>query len=358
MCDKKNIVLFNNTECIVLSPDFKLTDESHVLLNVPRKNNMYSVDLKNIVPKEGLTCLFAKATSDESKLWHRRLRHLNFKTMNKLVKENLVRGLRSKLFENNQDCVACQKGKQHRAPCKSKTENSISLPLHLLHMDLFGLTFVKSLMKKMYCLVVTDDYSRFTWVFFLASKDETSAILKKFITRIEKLEDYKVKVIRCDNGTEFKNREMNQFCEMKGSGPNWLFDIDALTKSMIYKPVITGNQSNGNVGTKACDDAESKSAQAVGFQPSSDDGKKIMHEKFQMSSMGDLTFFLGLQVKQNQDGIFISQDKYVAEILNKYGFSKVKNASTPMEPQKPLLKDEDREEVDVHMYRSTFGSLM
>ncbi|GJX67194.1 reverse transcriptase domain-containing protein [Tanacetum coccineum] len=73
MCDKKNSVLFNDTECIVLSPNFKLTDESHVLLKVPRKNNMYSVDLKNIVPKGGLTCLFAKATSDESKLWHRRL---------------------------------------------------------------------------------------------------------------------------------------------------------------------------------------------------------------------------------------------------------------------------------------------
>ncbi|GKC01511.1 putative ribonuclease H-like domain-containing protein [Tanacetum coccineum] len=210
MCDKKNSVLFNDTECIVLSPNFKLIDESQVLLRVPRKNNMYSVDLKNIVPKRGLTCLFAKATSDESKLWHRRLGHLNFKTMNKLVKGNLVRGLPSKLFENDQTCVACQKGKQHRASCKSKTENSISLPLHLLHMDLFGPTFVKSLMKKMYCLVVTDDYSRFTWVFFLATKDETSGILKSFITRIENLVDHKVKVIRCDNGTEFKNKEMNQ----------------------------------------------------------------------------------------------------------------------------------------------------
>ncbi|GKB12594.1 putative ribonuclease H-like domain-containing protein, partial [Tanacetum coccineum] len=146
MCDKKNSVLFNDIECIVLSPNFKLIDESKVLLRVPRKNNMYSVDLKNIVPKGG----------------------------------NLVRGLPSKLFENDQTCVACQKGKQHRAS------------------------------------FVTDDYSRFTWVFFLATKDETSGILKSFITGIENLVDHKVKVIRCDNGTEFKNREMNQFCEMKG----------------------------------------------------------------------------------------------------------------------------------------------
>ncbi|GJV69657.1 ribonuclease H-like domain-containing protein [Tanacetum coccineum] len=91
-----------------------------VLLKVPRKNNMYSVDIKNIVPKECLTCLVAKATLDESMLWHRRLGHVNFKTINKLVKENLVRGLPTKHFENDQTCVACLKGKQHKASSDSK----------------------------------------------------------------------------------------------------------------------------------------------------------------------------------------------------------------------------------------------
>ncbi|GJX97225.1 putative ribonuclease H-like domain-containing protein [Tanacetum coccineum] len=392
MCDKKNSVLLNDTECIVLSPNFKLIDKSQVLLRVPRKNNMYSVDLKNIVPKGGLTCLFVKATSDESKLWHRRLGHLNFKTLNKLVKGNLVRGSPSKLFEYDQTCVSCPKGKQHKASCKSKTENLISLPLHLLHMDLFGPTFIKSLMKKMYCLVVVDDFSRFTWVFFLATKDETSGILKSFITGIENLVDHKVKVIRCDNGTEFKNKEMNQFCEMKGilrqysvartpqqngvaerrnrtlieaartmladsklpttfwaevvnttcyvqnrvcpvtiintidhlgkfdgkadegffvgyslnsktfrvfnsrtkiveenlhirfsgstpnvvgSGPDWLFDIDALTRTMNYEPIVAGTQSNGFASIKASDNADPKSSQDVGSKPSTDDEKKV-----------------------------------------------------------------------------------
>ncbi|GJW40632.1 putative ribonuclease H-like domain-containing protein [Tanacetum coccineum] len=216
MCDKKNSVLFTDTGCFVLSPDFKLADESQVLLKVPRKNNMYSVDMKNIVPKESLTCLVAKATLDESMLWHRRLGHVNFKTINKLVKDNLVKGLPIKRFENDQTCVACLKGKQHKASCKSKIQNSITQPLFMLHMDLFGPTFVSSLMNKKYCLVVTDDYSRFTWVFFLASKDETSGILKSFITQIENLVDKKVKIIRCDNGTEFKNRVMSEFCEKKG----------------------------------------------------------------------------------------------------------------------------------------------
>ncbi|GKB38808.1 putative ribonuclease H-like domain-containing protein [Tanacetum coccineum] len=107
-------------------------------------------------------------------------------------------------------------GKQHRASCKSKVLNPITKPLFMLHMDLFGPTFVSSLMHKKYCLVVTDDYSRFTWVFFLTTKDETSEILKNFIKEIENLVDKKVKIIRSDNGTEFKNKVMDDFCREKG----------------------------------------------------------------------------------------------------------------------------------------------
>nr|GEX80001.1 hypothetical protein [Tanacetum cinerariifolium] len=215
MCDKKNSVLFTDTKCVVLSFDFKLPDENHMLLRVLRENNMYSVYLKSVVPSRDLTCLFAKATLDESNLWHRRLGHINFKTKNKLVKGNLVRGLPSKVFENNHTYVACKKVKQHRASCKSKPVSSVSHPLQRLYMDLFGPTFVKSLNKKSYCLVVTDDYSRFSWVFFLATKDETSTILKTFITGIENQINHKVKIIRSDNGIEFKNHDLNQFCRMK-----------------------------------------------------------------------------------------------------------------------------------------------
>ncbi|GJZ42002.1 ribonuclease H-like domain-containing protein [Tanacetum coccineum] len=143
MCDKKNSVLFTETECLVLSPDFKLLDASQVLLRVLRQSNMYSFDLKNVVPSGDLTCLFAKAIINESKLWHRRLGHMNFKTMNKLMKGNLVRGLPSKIFENDHTCVACQKGKQHKASCKAKLVSSISQPLQMLHMDLFGPTSVR-----------------------------------------------------------------------------------------------------------------------------------------------------------------------------------------------------------------------
>ncbi|GJW82227.1 ribonuclease H-like domain-containing protein [Tanacetum coccineum] len=114
---------------------FKLEDDRHVLLRTPRQQNMYDVDLKDIIPHKNLTCLIAKASVNESMLWHRRLGHLNFKTMNKLVRNNLVIGLPSKIFKNDHSCVDCLKGKQHKASCKSKLVNSTSKPLHTLHMD-------------------------------------------------------------------------------------------------------------------------------------------------------------------------------------------------------------------------------
>ncbi|GJY31493.1 putative ribonuclease H-like domain-containing protein [Tanacetum coccineum] len=160
MCDKKNKVLFTDTECLVLYSDFKLPDENQVLLRIPRYNNMYSFNIENIVPSGGLACLIATTTIDESNKWHRRLGHVNFKNLNKLVKGNLVRGLPSKIFQNDHTCVACQKGKQHKASCKAKSVSSISQPLQLLHMDLFGPTSIRSINHKTYCLFITDDFSR------------------------------------------------------------------------------------------------------------------------------------------------------------------------------------------------------
>ncbi|GJV79971.1 putative ribonuclease H-like domain-containing protein [Tanacetum coccineum] len=184
ICDKQHKVLFTETECLVVSSDFKMPDKNQILLKVPRHHNMYSFDMKTPSPAKGFACLIAKATSDESKLWHRRLGHINFKNLNKLVKGNLVRGLPSKVFKNDHTCVACHKGKQHRASCKAKLE-VLFTGYYTLHMDLFGPTSVKSINHASYCLVITDDCTRFSWVFFLASKDETSGILQTFIRQIE-----------------------------------------------------------------------------------------------------------------------------------------------------------------------------
>ncbi|GJT22002.1 putative ribonuclease H-like domain-containing protein [Tanacetum coccineum] len=216
ICDKKHNVLFTDKECLILSPKFKFVDEDLVILRAPRKNDVYSLDLKNIIPSGGITCLVAKATEDEAVLWHRRLGHVNFKNINKLVKGNLVRGLPSKTFKLDHSCLACRKGKQHRASCKKIEERTVREPLELLHMDLFGPVSVESINKKKYCLVVTDDCSKFSWVFFLAYKDETYDMLHDLIVGLENRLRHKVKTIRCDHGTEFKNQLMNEFCAKKG----------------------------------------------------------------------------------------------------------------------------------------------
>nr|GEY72266.1 hypothetical protein [Tanacetum cinerariifolium] len=562
-------------------------------LKTPRQHNKYSSDLNNIIPHKDLTCLVAKASVDEGMIWHRRLGYLNFKTMNRLVRYNLVRGLPSKCFENDHNCTACLKGKQHKAS-------------------------------------LTDDFSRFTWAFFLKTKDETSGILRKFITEIENLKDLKVKIIRTPaigflkpfgyhvmilntlynlgkfeakgdkgtNSTNFLGTKDATRQEVKKDVsslryialPNWIHEVHLESSSSqpketcnfdepessgnsnptatstnpptdqletltvetpiptVSSPVSTAclndspeplNESNGveadvsNIETtitasptpilrihkdhpksqiigpvdtpiqtrhkskevgeqsfiatihqktdpsllqfclfscflsqvepkKISDalqdpswveamqeellqfkiqneeridydevfapvvrieairlflayasfmrfivyqidvksvflygtiDEEVYVMQPPGFQDPEfpakvykvekaignfilvqvyvDDiifgssnpqlcreFKALMHEKFQMSAMGELNFFLGLQVLQKEDGIFFSQDKYVGDILKKFRYSDVRSSNTPMDKENPWGKEGTGKDVDLNLYRSMIGSLM
>nr|GEY86238.1 ribonuclease H-like domain-containing protein [Tanacetum cinerariifolium] len=456
MCNKKNSVLFTKTECLVLSFDFKLLDENLVLLKVPRQNNMYIFNLKNVAPLGGLTCLFSKARIDESNLWHRRLGHINFKIINKLVRGNLVRGLPSKIFENDHTCVACHKRKQHKAS---------------YHLGKFEGKADEG---------------------FLVGYFINSKALGVFNSRTRKVEE--------NLHIKFLVNKSN----VTRRGLKWLFDIDSLTNSMNYEPVTTGNQINNDAGieinvnagqarqkkasdhehillpfmpsnsplslsTQSLDDKDvdevtgkgdegvskgreiddqertdsstqdvnnvgpsinivgsndpiipsleetgifddvyddrevgaeadtnnlelsiivshipitrvhndhpkeqiigdlnlaTRTRKMINFSKENlkklvcDEFEQMMHKRFQISSMGELTFFLGLQVKQKDNGIFIRQDKYVADILKKFDFNTVKTTSTPMEPNKALIKDAEAKDVDVHLYRSMIGSLM
>nr|GEV60583.1 hypothetical protein [Tanacetum cinerariifolium] len=560
------------TECIVLGQNFKLTDNTNMLLMTPRQHSMYSIDLNNVVPNKDLTCLVAKASADECMLWHRRLGHLNIKTMNRLVRHNLVRGLPSKYFDNGHTCVACLKGKQHKASCKTKLVNSVTKPLS--HFA-YGLI----------------------WPYFYL----------------------KVKIIRCDNGGEFRNKEMNDFClrkrikkefnnartpqqnglakrrnrtlieaartmladaklpvtfwteavntacyvqnrvlvnksqnktpyelfngrtpaigflkpfgchvmilntldhlekfDAKGdkgtkeaagqdvkknvsslryiSLPNWFHkahlessisnapdtcNADAPKSNGNFNPTATlTNPSADHMETlavetliptasspvpNAClDDSPQLSSDSrfiskrvtsqddtpsldniltltnrfkdiLGVTTNTDDSngveadlgnmenhisasptltfrihkdhpksqiigpvdtpvqtrtkkqrgdfilvqvyvddiifrslnlqlcrefEALMHEKFQMSAMGELNFFLGLQVLQKKDGIFLSQDNYVGDILKKFRYSDVRSANTLMDKENPWGKDRTEKDVDLHLYRSMIGSLI
>ncbi|KAI3818972.1 hypothetical protein L1987_12794 [Smallanthus sonchifolius] len=213
ICDKDFCALFNSKECLILKPGVVIPEEL-ILMRAPRGYNTYSLDMNN--PSGIESCFLSKASEDESFLWHKRLGHVNFKTMNRLVRGNLVTGLPLKDFTPMEHCISCSKGKQHKSSHKPKSTNSIDSPLQLLHMDLFGPVSVMSLGRNSYCLVVTDYFSRFTWVFFLAKKDETPEILKTYLLQIENLFSLSVKTIRSDHGTEFKNATLDSFCESKG----------------------------------------------------------------------------------------------------------------------------------------------
>ncbi|GJS99574.1 uncharacterized mitochondrial protein-like protein [Tanacetum coccineum] len=320
-----------------------------------------------------------------------------------------------------------------------------------------------------------DEICKFCWVFFLAYKDETYDMLHDLIVGLENRLRHKVKTIRCDNGTEFKNQLMNEFCAKKGikreysiardsqqmvlqkTRSSWVSLMASPKKATCWDIPLAAKVSESTTGTMASEERtdakkfhcplknksymaellnlttkisipacllvslssrrtqeslqaladerwlnrsrrklyNSKPARAqlpeieairlflafaifLGLhfyqmdvksaflygnitEDSSSmvkDFEELMQKEFKMSSMVTLTFFLGLQVKQSNGGIFLSQDKYVKDILNKFDFRTIKPASTPIEAHKSLGKDEEGEDVDVHLYRSMIGCLM
>ncbi|GKA32449.1 retrovirus-related pol polyprotein from transposon TNT 1-94 [Tanacetum coccineum] len=142
------------------------------LLKGTRGSNLYTISVEDMM-KSYAIYLLSKASKNKSWLWHRRLNHLNFGTINDLVRKDLVRGLPRLKFEKDRLCYACQLGKSKKYTHKPKSENTIMEVLHTLHMDLCGPMRVQSINGKKYIVVIVDDYSRFTWVKFLRSKDET-----------------------------------------------------------------------------------------------------------------------------------------------------------------------------------------
>nr|GEX23843.1 reverse transcriptase domain-containing protein [Tanacetum cinerariifolium] len=220
-----------DTECVVLSFDYKLPDKNHVLLRVPGENNMYNVDLKNVVPSGDLTCLFAKATLDESNLWHRRLGHINFETMNKL------------------------KGKQHRASYKSKPISSVSHPLQRVLVTkphnktpyelLLGRSPSTGFMRPFGCPVTIlntlDPLGKFD-----GKADEGFLVGYSINNKAFIVFNSRTRIVQETLHINFLENKPN----VAGIGPTWLFDIDTLTKFINYQPLVAGNQPNDNAGIK------------------------------------------------------------------------------------------------------------
>ncbi|KAI3715128.1 hypothetical protein L6452_22097 [Arctium lappa] len=205
-CDKELEVSFKSKRVAVKN------DNGKDLLVGKRHSNLYAIELSKIKIPSNI-CLLSKVSVQESWIWHRRLAHLNFKYMDCLVKNDSVRGLPVLRFQKDRLCQDCEKGKMKKAPYKPKPEHCTSAILDLLHVDLCGPMKTKSLGHKKYVLVVVDDYSRYTWVKFLKSKDETPELLINLIKTTQTNKQNQVKVVRSDNGTEFKNSILQAFYE-------------------------------------------------------------------------------------------------------------------------------------------------
>ncbi|GJS27211.1 retrovirus-related pol polyprotein from transposon TNT 1-94 [Tanacetum coccineum] len=208
-CDSDLEVAFRKHSCFVR--DINGAD----LLKGSRRTNLYTISIDDMM-KSSPICLLSKASKSKSWLWHRRLNHLNFGTINDLARKDLVRGLPRLKFEKDHLCSACQLGKSKKFSHKPKSENTNMEVLHTLHMDLCGPMRVQSINGKKYILVIVDDYSRFTWVKFLRSKDETPEFVINFLKQIQVGLNKTVRYIRTDNGTEFVNQVMSKYYEGVG----------------------------------------------------------------------------------------------------------------------------------------------
>ncbi|GKB31756.1 putative ribonuclease H-like domain-containing protein [Tanacetum coccineum] len=304
MCDKKNNVLFTDTPCFVLSHDFKLADESQVLLKVPRKNNMYNVDMKNIVPKESLTCIVAKATLDESMLWHKRLGIKREFSIASTPQQNDVAERRNRtLIEAAKTMLADSKlpttfwAEAVNTACYVKNRVLVVKPHNKTPYELFrGRTHALSFMRPFGCHVTilnTLDYLGK----FDGKSDEGFFVGYSLNSKAFRV--YNIRTRKVEENLHIRFLEDKPI--IAGDGPKWLFDINVLTKSMNYVPVVAGTNSNDLVGTKesigaghssketgssqdcilmplwkdgSLFDSSSKNASNDEPQPSSDAGKK------------------------------------------------------------------------------------
>nr|GFB04560.1 retrovirus-related Pol polyprotein from transposon TNT 1-94 [Tanacetum cinerariifolium] len=208
-CDSNLEVAFRRNACFVRNL------EGVDLLKGDRSTNLYTINLYETASASPI-CLMARASSTKSWLWHQRLSHLNFDTINDLARNDLVAGLPKFKYHKEHLCPSCEQGKSKRASHPLKPVPNSRHRLHLLHMDLCGPIRIASINGKRYILVIVDDYSRYTWVHFLRSKDEAPAVIITFLKRITVLLQSPVIIIRTDNGTEFKNQVLKEFFDYVG----------------------------------------------------------------------------------------------------------------------------------------------
>ncbi|GJU59444.1 retrovirus-related pol polyprotein from transposon TNT 1-94 [Tanacetum coccineum] len=221
------------------------------LLKGSRGSNLYTLLLEAMM-QSSLICFLSKASDTKSWLWHQRLSHLNFGSINELAKQGHVRGIPKLKYQKDHLYSACSLGKRKKHTHKSKSKDLIQEKLYLLHIDLCGPMRIKSINEKKYILVIVDDYSRFIWVKFLRSKDKTSEFEIKYLKKIQVRLNATVCNVRIDNGTKFMNQTLKPpsvvlrtppvavvapiYVDTTGTPSSTLVDQDALFASTSLTP--------------------------------------------------------------------------------------------------------------------------
>ncbi|GKA33586.1 retrovirus-related pol polyprotein from transposon TNT 1-94 [Tanacetum coccineum] len=208
-CDADLEVAFGKSTCYIR--DLK----GNNLLTSSRGTYMYSITLQDIFTPNPI-CLMAKASSSQAWLWHRRLSHLNFDTINLLSKYDIVNGLTKLKFVKDHLCSSCELGKEKCKSFKTKTTPSSKRRLQILNIELCGPMRVESFNGKKYVLVIVDDYSRYTWTHFLRSKDETPKVLIDFLKLVQRGLHTQVRIVRTDKGTNFLNKTLHAYFAQEG----------------------------------------------------------------------------------------------------------------------------------------------
>ncbi|GJR40646.1 retrovirus-related pol polyprotein from transposon TNT 1-94 [Tanacetum coccineum] len=203
-CDADLEVAFQKTTCFVR--DLQGND----LLTGNRGADLSTIYLQKTTSTTPI-CFMAKDSLTQAWLWHQRLSHLNFNTINLLSKKDIVIGLPKLKYLKDQLCSSCELGKAKRSTFKTKIVPSLKGWLNLLHMDLCDPMQIESINGKNYILVIVDDYLRYIWTLFLRTKDETLEVLKYFIKMIQRNLQAQVITVRTDRGTMFFNKTLNDF---------------------------------------------------------------------------------------------------------------------------------------------------
>ncbi|GJU60647.1 retrovirus-related pol polyprotein from transposon TNT 1-94 [Tanacetum coccineum] len=275
-CDSDLEAAFRRNTCFVRN--IKGVD----LLKRNRTTNLYTINLYDMA-FVSLICLTARATSTKSWLWHQRLSHLNFDTINDLARNDLVTDLPKFKYHKEHLCPSCEQGKSKRASHPPKPIPNSKQRLHLLHMDLCSPMRIASINGKRYVLVIVDNYSHYTWVIFLRSKDKAPEEIKTFLKKITVILQALVIIVRTDNSTEFKSQVLQEYFNSVGISHQ---------ASSVYTPQQNGVVERRNRTLNDCEDI----------------GK--------LGVKGDIGFFIGYSANSCAYRVYNQRKKKIIETMN------------------------------------------